>query len=68
VFNNRTWEEWEQAYRKVVGACIARLDALGLDRTAYGADVNAADPHFGFHGALDAQSVTASTADDHKAP
>ena len=35
--------EWEEQYRAAVRACVATLDAQGLDRSAYGADVNAAD-------------------------
>jgi pimeloyl-ACP methyl ester carboxylesterase len=38
-----TREEWEQAYRAVVRACVATLEAQGLDRSAFGADVNAQD-------------------------
>jgi len=43
AFNNRTWEDWEEAYRAAVRSCVASIDAQGLNRTAYGADVNAAD-------------------------
>ena len=43
AFDGRTRGEWEEAYRAAVRACVASIDAQSLDRTAYGADVNAAD-------------------------
>jgi pimeloyl-ACP methyl ester carboxylesterase len=36
-------EDWEEAYRAVVRACVATLEAQGLDRSAFGADINAQD-------------------------
>lgn len=43
AFNLRAPEQWEAAYRDAVRACVASMDAQGIDRTAFGADVNAAD-------------------------
>ena len=43
AFQRPTLAEWEAGYRQAVRSCIALLDAQGVDRTAFGADVNAAD-------------------------
>jgi pimeloyl-ACP methyl ester carboxylesterase len=43
AFSKPTRREWEEGYREAVRACVAQLDAQGIDRTAFGADVNAAD-------------------------
>ena len=43
AFFSPTRKEWEEGYRAAVRACVAKIDALGLDRSAFGADVNAAD-------------------------
>ena len=43
AFQKPTRREWEEGYRGAVRTCIAQLDAQGIDRTAFGADVNAAD-------------------------
>jgi pimeloyl-ACP methyl ester carboxylesterase len=41
AFFSRTRKEWEEGFRAAVRACVATLE--GLDRSASGADVNAAD-------------------------
>jgi pimeloyl-ACP methyl ester carboxylesterase len=43
AFQKPTRREWEEGYREAVRACVAQLDAQGIDRAAFGADVNAAD-------------------------
>lgn len=43
AFVKPTRREWEADYRTAVRACVAQLDSIGIDRTAFGADVNAMD-------------------------
>jgi hypothetical protein len=43
AFQRPTRKEWEDGYRAAVRECVASIDAQGYDRTAYGADVSAAD-------------------------
>ena len=43
AFQLATRPEWEAGHRDAVRACVATLDTQGIDRTAFGADTNAAD-------------------------
>lgn len=43
AFRLSTRREWEAGWRRAIVQCVASLEAQGIDRAMFGADVNAAD-------------------------
>ncbi len=43
AFNLPDRRAWKGAFQEAVRRCVASMDSAGIDRTAFGADVNAAD-------------------------